>query len=176
MAGAKPDITGDLLRELLDYDQETGAFVWKKRKESTSDYHGCVKRWNDKHVGKVATHSMTNGYSGISIYDKKYYAHRLAWLYVMGKWPENQIDHKDLNKTNNRWSNLRDATGAQNSYNQPLRKDNTTGYKGVYYCRRDDLYTVKLGNEVIGYFKNKDAAINARIKAQAIHGEFVRAA
>ncbi|CCI88530.1 HNH endonuclease [Yersinia phage phiR2-01] len=116
-------ITQDELTEILDYNQETGIFTWK-----------VDKNWKIK-AGSVAG-SLCNGYINIMIKGKNYRAHRLAFLFMEGYIPK-IVDHKDRNKLNNAWDNLRQATKSQNESNVEKRSDNTSGYKNV--CWRSDL-------------------------------------
>ena len=114
----QPDLTADRLRELTNYDPDTGVFTWaiSRRKCRKGDRAGCVAR---------------NGYILIRIDDRLYLAHRLAWLHVHGRWPTEQIDHIDRNRANNALNNLREVTNAQNAYNQKARQ-NKSGFTGVH--------------------------------------------
>lgn len=113
-------ITCEQLQGILSYNPKTGAFQYR------------VKR-GAQNAGTVAGGKMVRGNWSIGINYKRYSAHRLAWLYMTGIWPENEIDHIDGNPLNNRWDNLREVTGAQNkqNYRRP-RIDNKSGYLGVY--------------------------------------------
>jgi len=102
------ELTQQRLKDLLEYDPETGQF----RRVVATGRHG---RWK---INSVAGNlNCKLGYIQISIDGVLYYAHRLAWLYMNGKWPEHEIDHKDLDRANNRWVNLRAATHLQNMAN-----------------------------------------------------------
>jgi hypothetical protein len=89
------------LKQILDYDQNTGVFRWATRK--------CQR----KRAGEIAGSVSNKGYVMIGIDYKKYSAHRLAWLYVHGDWPAGEIDHINRDRTDNRISNLRVATRRQ---------------------------------------------------------------
>lgn len=116
-------LTQERLRQVLHYEPETGLFAWRRAR-------GCNK------AGAAAKcKPRSHGYGMIQVDGCMYLAHRLAWLYMTGGWPPEDVDHKDRCKTNNAWSNLRAATRAQNIANTPLRKNNTTGYKGVFRNR-----------------------------------------
>ena len=159
-------LTFSKLREILWYDFETGKFkrrvtIGKARAESTADILG--KR----------------GYYYINIDGKRYYSHRLVWFYVTGEWPAGQIDHINLNKTDNRIINLREATHQQNQYNVSLQRNNTSGFKGVNFNnvkRKWMARIAKNGKRVhLGYFDCKAAACLAYIvAADKFHGEFAR--
>lgn len=104
------------LKRLLTYNPESGLFTWNESR-------GPAKR------GAVAGSPCNKGYIVIGVDGKVYKAHRLAWLYMTGAWPSDQIDHRDEQKANNKWDNLREATNEQNCRNRSHY--NKTGYKGV---------------------------------------------
>lgn len=111
------NITKEYLQEVFDYTD--GHLYWK------------VNRGSNKMIG-IKAGCLYKGYIRIRLHDKKYGEHQLIWLYHYGQIPE-QIDHIDGDKSNNKIENLRIATTLQNNQNAGLRKDNTTGIKGV--CR-----------------------------------------
>lgn len=115
-------ITQKRLKEILTYNKESGIFVWKKKTSSKS---------NRTVVGDIAGSVTKNGYIVIKIDGKLHFAHRLAWLYINGIIPKEQIDHKDHDRTNNRILNLREATHRENMKNLSKRKNNKTGIMGV---------------------------------------------
>lgn len=113
-------LTADELRRVLDYDPQTGLFTWKFSPTPS------VKK------GDIAGSSHSEGYISIRIAKRLYFAHRLAWLWMKGDWPKDQIDHKDNNRSNNRWDNLRNVRPALNTQNQRKPpKSNTSGFLGV---------------------------------------------
>ncbi|ADJ55368.1 HNH endonuclease [Escherichia phage RB16] len=122
-------ITQSRLKELLTYDKETGIFHWK------------VKLNNNHDITKPAG-VVYDGYVRIQVDGKKYRAHRLAWLYVYGYMPE-LIDHKNGITTDNWIDNLRIASCTQNQYNSKIRKDNTSGIKGVSFHKRTGKWQAK---------------------------------
>jgi hypothetical protein len=106
-------------------------------------------------------------------------AHRLAYLYMTGRCPADQIDHKDGNRSNNCWDNLREATGSQNQCNRPARRTNKLGLKGVH--KRRYGYRAELkgdGRRIdLGSFPTAEAAHEAYVAAaKQFHGEFARVA
>ena len=115
-------LTADRLRKLLDYDPETGFFTRKTRH-------------NRMPIGARSGATTKGGYRIIAIDGRRYYEHRLAWLFVTGKWPSGIIDHIDLNRANNAFANLREATNGENMRNGSVRKDSVSGSKGVCWHR-----------------------------------------
>lgn len=115
----EPEITQDYLKEVLDYSETTGVFTWKK------SVGKC-------RPGDKAGYADALGYVQIGLADKLHRAHRLAWMYVYGAFPDDFIDHIDGCKGNNAILNLRSVTHAENLLNQVRpRRDNTSGYMGV---------------------------------------------
>ena len=121
----KDRITAERLRELLNYDPETG--IWTRIAKPTP-------RANRSQPGDVVG-CLDHGYLRIGIDGAHYYAHDLAWLYMTGEWPSQGIDHWDLDGTNNRFLNLRKATQSQNLANTRIQSNNTSGIKGVHEVR-----------------------------------------
>lgn len=156
-------ITQDELKEVLDYNPDTGVFTWKKTVNSR------VK------AGDVAGYKNKLGYITIKIKGKPYKAHRLAYLYMTGNFPENFIDHINQIKDDNRWTNLRDATYSQNNSNKVKQKNNTSGYKGVVRYRNKWRATIKYmyKNIHIGYYATPQEAAEAyKKKAIELMGDF----
>lgn len=113
------------LKEYLHYSPDTGIFIWVKKT--------CKKVI----IGKKAGTLNSKGYIVISINRKLYKAHRLAHLYMTGEWPEDQIDHVNHIRDDNRWFNLEDATNQSNQKNRSLDARNKSGVTGVYWCEKD---------------------------------------
>jgi hypothetical protein len=109
-------LTQEELKSLVNYDQETGLFTWKVKRQ------GKIK----SNLGWITD----KGYVEICIAGKRLKAHRWAWFYVYGELPK-QIDHINCNKTDNRLCNLRIVTNKQNHENRGAQKNNTSGFKGV---------------------------------------------
>lgn len=125
--------------------------------------------------------TQTNGYVVIDINKKRYLAHRLAWLYMTGKWPRKTVDHKDRNPSNNKWENLREATQSQQEGNKrELQRNNKSGYRGVSKHSTANLWratiTVESKQRHLGYFKTREEASKAYKEAAKKHfGEFYNA-
>lgn len=154
------------LKELLRYCPETGFFTRVRN------------QGNAKAGSRAGCERESGGYRVICVDHKMHYEHRLAWFYMTGEWPK-EIDHIDLNKGNNSWANLRLATRSTNMANASLRKDNTSGYKGVSYNTKDRVWQAKIQLNTktifIGGFVNKEDAAEAyRGRAAELFGDFAR--
>ncbi|KPG72888.1 HNH endonuclease signature motif containing protein [Pseudomonas libanensis] len=156
------DLTKDQALEALNYDPETGIFT---RKIKTC---GRVK------IGQVAGFVRSDGYRMIRVRVKQYLAHRLAWLMVTGSFPENQIDHINGIRGDNRWCNLRAVTKQENDRNRAVRCDSASGCIGVRRHTRADGWVARItvsGKRInLGYFKDLLSAVAARKSAEAKHG------
>jgi hypothetical protein len=162
-------LTAARLREVLDYDPETGRFVW-------------IKHRSKSRVGTPAGYVSTgDGYIRVFLAGQKFLGHRLAWLFIHDEWPDGQLDHKSLDRADNRLSNLRPATPTEQNGNQGVRSNNTSGVKGVSWStplsKWKATLTVQGSNRHLGYFIHIDDAAAAYEKAANDHfGEFARCA
>lgn len=152
------------LKHFLHYDPVVGVFIRKTP-------NGTAK------AGDIAGYVRKDGYIGISVDGMGYVAHRLAWLYMNGRWPPHHTDHINRIKSDNRIANLREATARQNCGNTQAQVNNTSGVKGVYWSRvrRKWVAQIGVGRRVInlGGFDQIDDAIEARKNAEiSIQGEF----
>lgn len=175
----------DLL-SLLKYDKDNGIFTWKHRNALMFSHCGNPERvcnsWNTQNANKIAgciTKTTTNKYILIKISlngnNKKYLAHRLAWLYIYGDFPNGDIDHVDGNGLNNCIYNLRIVDSAINHQNQKLICTNTSGFCGVYFHEKTSKWYVQIvvnGKTICGggMFNNKDDAISYRKLLNIKHG------
>ena len=119
----------DRLKQLLHYDHVSGSWTWLHRDGDDRE----TKRWNTRYAGKEAGRLDDEGYRIIYIDDMPFKAYRLAFLYMTGEWPPIMADHKDTNKSNDAWMNIRPATRSQNGANRGLFPNNTSGHKGVHW-------------------------------------------
>ena len=149
------------LRKELHYDDNTGIFTRVKSK-------GKCK------AGDIAGGLTHYGYITISVLGKRYPAHRLAWLYVSGSFPEDQIDHIDHDRTNNRFSNLREADNRTNAMNRGKYNTNTSGVVGVNWNEATNKWRAKItveGQTVdLGTFVTFSHAVDARKNAEVLYG------
>ena len=178
-------ITKETAESLLDYDKETGVFRWRRRGEGMfADGKQSAKKscaiWNGRYAGKIAGSPHSTGYWSITLFGKKYFAHRLAVLIVAGKWPDDETDHQNLNRMDNRWDNLRLATSSQNKANTEKRSDNTSGFKGVVWDKERKKWRAQIrkNNKMknLGRFDTAKAAQEVYFAAaRRLSGDFARA-
>jgi HNH endonuclease/AP2 domain len=174
-----------ILRLLIDYDPTNGTFVWRNRhisffkdqKQTAS--HNCAI-WNSRFAGKPAGCVDSLGYLTIRINDVLYGAHRLAWVYMTGDWPPDEIDHIDCDRANNRWKNIRLAAHAENGRNLRKKKTNKSGFKGVHLHKQTGKWRARIqidGRSIhLGLFNDPESAHEAYLDgAQKYHGRFSRA-
>lgn len=168
-------ITQELVRQLLDYDALTGVFTWKARTPERfapgivgSD--GVCRSWNSKHAGKPALrHVNSEGYLTGAIWGQTVKAHRIACLWMTGRYPE-EVDHLDGNRANNTWSNLCPATKRANQRNRKLNGNNTSGRVGVYFYRKTGRWVALIAGRYIGVFGTHSEACRARSEAEQALG------
>lgn len=150
-------ITQKRLKELLEYDEEKGVFIYKTKRGS-------------RQKGSIAGSFQNKGYIQITVDNENYLAHRLAWLYVYGEWPKHQIDHINRIKTDNRIVNLRDVNNSTNHHNVGIRKHNTSGVTGVYWSNNKNKWvaSIEINNKKyhLGIFNTLEDAKNCRYEKE----------
>lgn len=178
------ELSPESVRELFDYDPETGILTHRPRPLRDWCAH-TDKGWNTRCAGKKAGRLGKNGHWYIGVaYDvlyktKNFMAHRVIWAHYHGQWPDRDIDHINGDPADNRIVNLRLCTETQNLANAKLRKDNTSGVKGVYWHKQSRKWyafiTIDKKVTYLGGFHNIEDAIAAR-QGMAAHvfGEFAR--
>ncbi len=165
----RDELTQEYLKSILDYDPETGIF-----RRKTTD--GGVN------IDDIAGYMTESKYRRISIKNSGHYAHRLAWLYMTGNWPKNQIDHINGIRHDNRLTNLRECTVGENAQNQtrPRSSNRTSKYLGVYF-QKDSRNTksgwkssIRVNGEYfyLGRFADEESAHEAYLAAKRIHHSF----
>jgi hypothetical protein len=156
----------DRLRRILHYDQDTGIFTWMRSKANRPA--GTRAGWVDP----------GRGYRFVRVDKQLFYEHRLAWLYMTGRLPDAEIDHRNSNPSDNSWVNLREATSAQNKMNQK-RRESLSGLKGVSLDKRRGTWTAaaKAGPVRIrksGFKTAEEARAAYQEIIRDLHGEFAR--
>ena len=159
-------LTADRLRQVLHYDPSTGFFTWlvKRGRQSAGTRAGTK-------AGDGAIHICVDGVV--------YNAHRLAFLYMTGRWPTEEIDHRNVTNDDNRWENLREATRVQNSVNVRVKRHCRSGLKGAFLTKSGkrwfSVLTVNRRQQRLGTFDTPEEASAAYFKAaKAVYGEFAR--
>lgn len=164
-----PNITLSSLKNLLKYNHVNGVFTW------------LVKTSSRAMPGYECGYLTPAGYRRIKIKGHEVFAHRLAFFYMTGKWPNDEVDHINGIPSDNRFVNLRLCTHRQNLFNQKMKSNNSSGIKGVSFDLTRSMWrsrlTVNGYEKHLGYFSSKQKAVfvvsSERTKA---HGEFARAA
>jgi hypothetical protein len=155
-------MTPERLREVLEYSPDSGLFVWR------------VRLAKNVGPGQIAGCLRPDGYIGIRIDGVRYMAHRLAWFYMTGTWPKEQIDHKNCIKDDNRWVNLREANRSQNGANHGrLLSRNKSGLKGVSWSKASKRWRAQGRYQHLGWFATKEEAAAAYAAwAKENYGDF----
>jgi HNH endonuclease/AP2 domain len=127
-------------------------------------------------VGDRAGYENNLGYTEVRIDNKLYLLHRLVYIYHYGELSDN-IDHIDNNPRNNNIENLRKCSQSENTCNKRMQKNNTSGYKGVSYCKRTEKWKCNItfnGMDIwLGRFSSREKAVEEIKKARiSIHKEF----
>lgn len=158
----KFNLTQKDLRKLLRYNQFSGIFRWRYKK-------GRQKKWSI--AGSYCKHS---GYHTIRINGFLYKSHVLAWLYMKSYFPIDKIDHKDRDRQNTKWNNLRLVNDVCNCRNMGIKVSNTSGVKGVYFSKRRHKWiariTIAYKGLYLGGFVNKRDAVLARWRGEIKYG------
>ena len=164
-------LTPARLRQLLTYDQETGRLFWKRRE-------GVRKEWNTRYAGKEALATLTpKGYLAGEIFNKGYLAHRVIWTMMTGAWPAEEIDHISGDRADNRMTNLREATRAQNSQNIKSARGSSSRFLGVSWDKASEKWRAHIRidgkTKNLGRFDDEMEAARAYDNAaRAAFGEY----
>lgn len=159
------ELTQERLRALVAYDPTSGVFTWR------------VDMRGGKKAGSVAGHVGREERKSLRIDGKLYSANRLAWLYMTGAWPAGVVDHRDLNPSNDAWSNLRDVSRSVNQENRAKaqRNNQSSGLLGVTFDRRRGKFIAQIKaptrRKFIGYFESAEAAHQAYLAEKRVHHE-----
>jgi len=148
-------LTQERLKMLLRYDLENGTFTRIGQTGTRCDL-----------IGATAGGPTSDGYWRIAVDGVRYRAHRLAWFYVTGRWPDPEVDHRNGMGTDNRWANLREATSAINKQNRrAANKNNKIGMIGVSRAPAGK-FRARINAKHIGVFDTPEAAHDAYLKAK----------
>lgn len=163
------DLKAEEVRALFTYDKVDGVLRWRN----------ASGRYGRFPAGSAAGSPNAEGYLQVRVNGRSYRSCRLIWLYVTGEWPRHQVDHIDRNSANDKWENLREATGTQNKANSSKYRDTSCHLKGVQAVQkrksiRYRAVATKGGQSFhLGYFDTPELAHAAYLKAsKELHGEF----
>lgn len=168
----------EIIRSLVKYNPETGVIVWQERNvELFNPVNGrsaenCCAVWNAKYAGKIA--GTRKQYMYLKLLGTGYMAHRIAWKWMTGEEPP-EIDHINRDKFDNRWSNLRSVTRAQNMRNKGQLVTNTSGYKHITWSKKLSRWVVQMqvpgkGQRQVAWETNLTDAVVARGLAYERYG------
>lgn len=162
------EITYEIASRMFVYNPETGILYWSGDLAHPS------------RIGDPAGTVKPRGYLCVEIYRRPYLVHRVVWLLTYGEWPKRDIDHRDGVTSNNRISNLREATSSQNGANSRIPVNNKSGFKGVSFHSQSGKWraaiTIRGKRTHIGlYVLAADAGAAYVAAAQAAFGEYARA-
>lgn len=156
------DLTQGQLKSLLRYDVNSGDFTW-------------INSGKGRRIGvPVGSKKSKEGYIRIALLGKRYQAHRLVWLYVFGNFPEEELDHKNGNRSDNRLENLRECLAAEQPQNQKVLSTNTSGHPNVYWYRPYSKWLVQIWDRrrprFFGYYEDfTDACVVAKAAKAKLH-------
>ena len=155
---SKLPLTQERVRELLNYDPDTGVVTWR------------VRTSNRVKVGDPITTLSSKGYIMVGIDGVRYKLHRIIFLYMTGAFPAHHIDHITRDRCDNRWCNLRPSTPKYNQRNMKVFSSNTSGVTGVSWYTRGMSWHVTITDNYIGYklgsFDDFTEAVAHRLAAE----------
>ena len=159
------EITTELVRELIDYAQETGVFTWRSRERRWFKTDSSFKTWNTRFAGKITGYLRRDarGYPNVNIkiLGRLWLAHRLAFVWMGEELPD-QIDHINRDSTNNKWENLCASSQEENMKNKSMHCNNTSGYTGVHWVEASRKWQARVyisgKRKSLGYFTGLEIA------------------
>lgn len=162
-------LTAERVREVFDYDKDTGLLTYKRNRGGPR-VKGSVAGW-------VSRKSNWNGggYRVLSFNGREYAAHRIAWLWFYGREADGRIDHVNTDRDDNRIANLRESTHSENMANRRKQINNTSGYKGVAKSAGGKKWRATIQQHHLGVFDTAEEAHDAYCRAaKETFGEFAR--
>jgi len=157
-----PKLSQEFLKSILHYNEDTGVFTWIERRYGT--------RRGGHRAGSLHYH----GYRHIMVNGSHYHEHRLAYLYMTGALPLDEIDHINGIRDDNRWGNLRAVSKSENNKNKKHHSNNTSGVMGVYWHKRTEKWMAYISVDRrrihLGLHANLFDAASARKSAEARYG------
>lgn len=155
---------------LFSYKKETGSLTWRPGFDKKG-------RPNTRLVGQEAGYVGTGNYRVVMINEQNYAVHRIIWKMINGSDPLEEIDHKNNDRLDNKWSNLREATHSQNNHNVPVKKHSVSGIKGIRCIKGRWYATIRKDYKQyhIGVFDDVNSAIMAHADAaKRLYGSSAR--
>jgi hypothetical protein len=175
-------ISVELLHKLLSYNPDTGYMKWKPMTPDVAEELGKSKSgmniFNSKFANKELSDTKYKGYLKVSIRyqgeKKTCFQHRVAWALHNNEWPDDDMDHINGIRTDNRIENLRVVTLTENQRNQAISSRNTSGHMGVCWQKRTKSWRARISENNksinLGHYKDKDEAIRVRKLAEIKYG------
>lgn len=156
--------------EFLNYEPQTGSLTWRRRAREQFRSDRACNAWNARFAGKTAGSVHQNGYRELLIAGSRYQAHRVIWFMSFGCWPIGDIDHINGDKSDNRLSNLRNVSHAENGRNRAMSAHNTSGANGVSKGGKRGKWQARItvggATRSLGYFDDFADAVAARKAAE----------
>ena len=177
---ATPTIRIEDLQELLTYDPVAGSLSWKSRPRKFFKRDRDCKAWNSRFAGRAAFTARDNdGYPIGSLFDRLYRAHVVAFAMATGRWPSLLVDHRNGDRTDFRFENLRESSHSDNAKNMAKTRRNKSGVKGVHWNssvgKWQALLSIDKKQTHLGYFDDLALAASAISSARILnHGQFAR--
>lgn len=169
--------SAEYLKECFDYNPATGELTWRERPRSHFVSDAAWRTINARCAGKPAGTPTKNGYYALQLDGQKNLRRaRIIWKMMTGNDPV-EVDHRDTNPSNDRWSNLREADRQGNTRNTHVRKTNKTGFKGVYRHKNRFRAVIRVNGRGVhlGLFDTPELAHAAYEEAARVHhGDFAR--
>lgn len=166
--------TVEYLRECFDYCHETGVLIWKERPREHFATGSGQKNFNSQRTGRRIEGKQALGYISLKLTNRMFLAHRVIWAIYYGSWPTGQIDHINMDKSDNRIVNLKAATHAENRRRTSTPSNNCSGAIGVSWYKQHNKWRAYInvnGRRIsLGCFIQKEDAIAARRAAEVRYG------